>query len=184
MKQSLLIAAQDQALNANSVRKNIYHQVESDRCRLCGEAVENVTHIVSGCKMLAQKNYKRRHDKVCSHLHWCLSRKYGLVVDSKWYHHKPDKVVENDVVKILWDYNIQTDRIIEHRRPDITAVDKVRRKCLIVDVAIPGDQNTTKKEFEKINNYSELRVEIARVWNMETEVVPVVIGALGSIPKN
>ena len=56
--ESLLIAAQDQALNTNSVRKNIYHQVESDRCRLCGEAVENVTHIVSGCKMLAQKDYK------------------------------------------------------------------------------------------------------------------------------
>ena len=54
-------------------------------------------------------------------------------------------MVENDVVKILWDYNIQTDRIIEHRRPDITVVDKVRRKCLIVDVAIPGDQNITKK---------------------------------------
>ena len=77
--------------------------------------------------MLAPKDYKRRHDKVCSHLHWCLSRKYGFVVDSKRYHHKPDKVVENDVVKILWDYNIQTDRITEHRRPDITAVDKARR---------------------------------------------------------
>ena len=134
--------------------------------------------------MLAQKNCKRRHDKVCSHLHWCLSRKYGLDVDRKWYHHKPDKVVENDVINILWDYNIQTDRIIEHRIPDVTIVDKARRKCLIVDVAMPGDQNITKKEFEKINNYSELRVEIARVWNMETEVVPVVIGALGSIPKN
>ena len=129
-------------------------------CRLCGEAVESLTHIVSGCKMLAQKDY------------------------SKWYHHEPDKVVENDVVKILWDFNIPTDRIIEHHRPDITVVDKARRKCLIVDVAIPGDQNITKKEFEKINNYSELRVEIAKVWNMETEVVPVVIGALGSIPKN
>ena len=35
-------------------------------------------------------------------------------------------------------------------------------------VVIPGDQNITKKEFEKINNCSELRVEIA----------------LGSIPKN
>ena len=30
------------------------------------------------------------------------------------------------------------------------------------------------------SNYSELRVEIALVWNMGTEVVLVVIGALGS----
>ena len=28
------------------------------------------------------------------------------------YHRKPEKVVEDDVVKILWDYNIQTDRIL------------------------------------------------------------------------
>ena len=41
-----------------------------------------------------------------------------------------------------------------------------------------------RRELEKINNYSELRVEIARVWNTETEVVPVVIDAHGSIPKN
>ena len=73
-------------------------------------------------------------------------------------------MVDNEGVKILWDYNIQTDRIIEHRIPDITAVDKIRRKCLIVD-AIPGDHNITKREFETINNYSELRVEIVRVWN-------------------
>ena len=131
-------------------------------CRLCGKKVENVTHIVSACKMLAQKDYKRRHDKVCSHLHWCLSKKYGLDVDNKWYYHRPEKVVENDVVKILWDFNIQTDRIIEHHRPGITVIDKTSRKCLVVDVAIPGDQNVAKKEFEKINNYSELRVEIAR----------------------
>lgn len=52
-----------------------------------------------------------------------------------------------------------------------------RRKCLIVDVAIPGDQNIEKEEFEKINNCSELRVEIiARVRNMERELVPLVIG--------
>ena len=180
----LLVAAQDQALNTNSVRKNIYHQVESDMCGLCGEKVENVTHTVSACKMLAQKDYKRRHDKVCSHLHWCLSKKYGLDVDNKWYYHRPEKVAENDVVKILWDFNIQTDRIIEHHRPDITGIDKTCRKCLIVYVAIPGDQNVAKKEFKKIDNYSELRVEIARVWNMQTEVVPFVISALGSISNN
>ena len=41
-----------------------------------------------------------------------------------------------------------------------------------------------RREFEKINNYSELRVEIGRVGNTETEVVPEVIAALGSTPKN
>ena len=137
--ESLLAAAQDQALNKNFVRKYIYHQVESDMCGLCGAKVENVIHIISACKMLAQKDYEWHHGKVCRHLHWCLSKKYGLDADNKWYYHRPEKVVENDVVKILWDFNIQTDHIIEHHRPDVTVIDKTSRKCLIVDVVMPGD---------------------------------------------
>ena len=47
---------------ATGIRKSalseIGYQVESDKCRLCGETVENVTHIVRGYKMLAQKDYK------------------------------------------------------------------------------------------------------------------------------
>ena len=50
--ESLLAAAQEQALNTNSVRK-IYHKDVSNKCRLCGTHVENVLHIVSGCSMLA-----------------------------------------------------------------------------------------------------------------------------------
>ena len=75
----------------------------------------------------------------------CLSRKYGLDVDSKWYHRKPDKVVENERGNILWDYKIQTDWIFDHRRPVIIVVDKIRRKCLIDDEALPGDKYITKK---------------------------------------
>ena len=59
--ESLLLAAQKQALT-NSVR-NIFHKDVSNKCRLCGIHVENVLHIVSGCSMLAQKEYKRRLNK-------------------------------------------------------------------------------------------------------------------------
>ena len=69
---SLLIAVQDQALNTNSVRKTIYQQELSGKCRHCGERVENVTHIVSSRKMFAQKDYKRRNDKVHINLLWGL----------------------------------------------------------------------------------------------------------------
>ena len=55
--ESLLSAAQEQALNTNSVRI-MYHKDVSNKCRLCGTHVENVLLIVSGCSMLAQKEYK------------------------------------------------------------------------------------------------------------------------------
>jgi hypothetical protein len=181
--ENLLIAAQDQALNTNSIKKSIYKQVESDKCRMCGKKVESVTHIVSACEVLAQKDYKRRHDKVALNLHWCLCKKYGFKSNDKWYQHEPERVLENDKAKILWDFTIQTDRVILHRRPDITLVDKQTGKCLLIDVAIPGDQNIHKKETEKLENYHLLRTEVARLWNTETDIIPVVIGALGSVPE-
>ena len=49
---------------------------------------------------------------------------------------------------------------------------------------IPGDQNIAKKEVEKVLNYSELRVELAHMWNAKVKVIPIVIETLESIPKN
>ena len=66
-------------------------------------------HIVSACSMLAQKD-KRRHDKVCLKLHWTLCRKYDLEVSKKLYQHKVDSVVENEMVKILWDFTEYSNR--------------------------------------------------------------------------
>ena len=55
----------------------------------------------------------------------------------KWWEHKIDKVMQNESVKILWDFKIQTDRRLPHNMPDITVVEKDR--VWIIDVAIPGD---------------------------------------------
>ena len=54
--ESLLSAEQEQALSTKSVAK-IYHKDVSNKCKLCGTHVENVLHIVSGCSMLAAKEY-------------------------------------------------------------------------------------------------------------------------------
>ena len=47
---------------------------ESLLCRLCGEKGESVQHLASGCKKLAQKYYKRRHDNVAKKVHWNLCK--------------------------------------------------------------------------------------------------------------
>ena len=73
------------------------------------------------------------------------------------------------------------DRKIEHRRPDIVVMEKNKRKCLI-NVACPVDNNLILERNEKLDIYSELRLEIARMWDKETLIVPIIIGALGSIP--
>ena len=181
--ESLIIAAQDQALATNSIKKSIHKTTENDMCRLCGKKVESVTHIVSACQMLAQCEYKRWHDKVCTHVHWHLCRIKGFDTNEKWYLHQPEKVLENEHTKILWDFNVQTDRYIEHRRPDIILIDKESRECSVIDVAIPGDHNIDNKEVEKITKYSDIIIEIQKMWNVKATCIPIVVGALGSVPK-
>ena len=65
--------------------------------------MENLLHIVSGCSMLAQKEYKRRHDKVCLNIHWVLCKMYGVKVCESWFEDEVEFFIENDIVKILWD---------------------------------------------------------------------------------
>ena len=57
----------------------------------------------------------------------------------KWYEHEPERVLENEDYTVLWDFSIQTDHVIEARRPDLVVVDKKERSCKINDFAVPGD---------------------------------------------
>jgi hypothetical protein len=41
-----------------------------------------------------------------------------------------------------------------------------------------------QKEAEKILQYKDLTIEIQRMWNVKTRVIPVIIGATGNISKS
>ena len=60
------------------MKSHIDRTSESPLCRLCGEKGENITHLTSECKKLAQKEYKRRHDNVACIVHWKLRGLYKL----------------------------------------------------------------------------------------------------------
>jgi len=55
---------------------------------------------------------------------------------------------------------------------------------MLIDVAILGDRNVIKKDAEKILKYKDLTIEIQRMWNVKTKVIPVIIGATGTISKS
>ena len=92
--------------------------------------------------------------------------------------------MENEHVKLLWDFKVQTDRTIETRRPDLILIDKIIEECKIIDVAVPGDTRVVKKEDEKIEKYRDLAIEIGRIWKKRANTVPIVIRTLGTISKN
>ena len=126
-----------------------------------------VFHIVSECRVHAQTEYKGRHDKLAKMIHWDMCKKYGVKVQSKWYDHVPEKVEETDHVKILWDFNIQTDHVIEHRWPDVVVLDKHEK--------MPGDSRVEAKENEKVQKYQDLAREPGKLWQVKVKVVPVVV---------
>ena len=67
--EGLILAAQEQSLRTNSIKYIIDKTSETPLCKLCGDATEKVRHIVSGCKKLAQRGYRKRHDKVALRVH-------------------------------------------------------------------------------------------------------------------
>ena len=146
---------------------------------MCGERDELIIHWIAECKKLSQKEYKQRHANIARVVHLELYQKFALVGEVKWYNQKPTSVVENNRVEMLWDFNIQAYHFIHHRRSYIVMLHKNERKCHLIDIAVPGDKRIELKEQEKIDNYSELRQEVKKIWNLsQVVVVPVVTGAL------
>ena len=52
---------------------------------------------------------------------------------------------------------------------------------MLIDVANSEDRNVIKKEAEKILKYKDLIIEIQSMWNVKPKVIPVIIGATGTI---
>ena len=50
-------------------------------------------------------------------------------------------------------------------------------------MTIASDRNMALNEIEKKSKYKDLELEIQRMWQMKTEVIPVVVGALGTVKK-
>ena len=49
-------------------------------------------------------------------------------------------------------------------------------------MAIPEDSGAREKDAEKIEKYQNLARELSRMWEVKTKVVPIVLGALGTVP--
>ena len=181
----MMTVAQDLALRTNAIKAKVEKQNLSPLCRMCSEKDESMGHLVGDqCSKPAQAEYKHRHDNVARMIHWNITHSYSLDVSSKWYQHKPKGVIENDHVKLLWNFNIQTSTYIQARRPDVVVVDREKETFNIIDIAVPADAGIIEKEKEKVEKYQDLRREVARLWNVKAKVVPIVVGALSAVTPN
>ena len=62
-----------------------------------------------------------------------MCQTYGFPTTAKSYELFVDKemaVLENEKVKLLWDFSIQTEIKIDHKKPDLVLLDKKEKNML------------------------------------------------------
>ena len=78
--------------------------------------------------------------------------------------HKSKSVLEYEMHKIHWNFEIQTDHQIPSGKPDSVIVYKKKKKKTnrIMDFAVLADLRVKIKENEKRNNYLDLARELKK----------------------
>ena len=166
-------------LLATPARMKTINKWESARCPLCGHGWANTKHVLNGCEMIKSRLYSWRHQKVMDVIvgavqpHW--------VVVSK----------EQDVSSI-WPQSAGVAELA-HSRPDLILLDGATEgvlRMVILDVAVAFDEsdNMQRAAQEKIRRYGPLARALCKAAGTEVEavidVVPIVIGSLGSVPSS
>ena len=84
--------------------------------------VQNIN--ISEYSKLTLKEYKNKHDLMRKVIHWELCKRMKFDLADKWYMHKPESIIENEMHGIIWDFEIQTDLPIHVTRPDFILINK------------------------------------------------------------
>ena len=86
--------------------------------------------------------------------------------------------------EIWWDKKVITAKAVEHNRPDVVVIDKGKKRWTMVDFAVPFDANVVSTESEKTRKYEKLATEVTRQHRVDTIIIPIVVGALGTVSRN
>jgi hypothetical protein len=145
--EGFIFAIQDRVINTRNYKKHICGlQSIIDKCRICGTEGETSEHIISSCTVLAQNEYKKRHDIFAKIIHMNLAVKFNLLKDTQpHYIYKPESCLENDNYKLYFDRTVLTDIHIQHNRPDIIILNKQQKQAYLLDIAVPNSHNIIQK---------------------------------------
>ena len=65
-------------------------------------------------------------------------------------------------MRITWDSTIYTDKKLKNNLLDITLVHKDTQGWILIDIAVPAEQNIITTEEEKVERYQDLAFELER----------------------
>ena len=94
-------------------------------------------------------------------IHWELCKKLKFDHTTKWYMHNPTSVQENEMHKLLLDFEIQIDLDQMTKLRDIK---KNKRTCRIVEFAVLADRRVKLNENETRDRYLDIARELKNYW--------------------
>ena len=115
--EALVIAVQDGVIMTRAYQARVLKKDVNPMCRKCHKRPETIGHILAHCQGYNWTLHKERHDQVLRILYFHLCRVMGHRLIRRWEPIPPAQ--ENDQVRFQWDPSILTDRMLEHRRPDV-----------------------------------------------------------------
>jgi hypothetical protein len=78
------------------------------KCRIFGTEGETIKHIISSCTVLAQSEYKKRHDIFAKIIHMNVAVKFNLLKDTQpHYSYTPESCLENNNYKLYFDRTVR-----------------------------------------------------------------------------
>ena len=90
--------------------------------------------------------------------------------------------------KVLWNFEIQTYHQISTKQPDPMTVNskkkKKKKRTLLNNALCRTGSPQIKKKKESKKTLLENKNKNKKLWNMKVTVIPIGIGALGTIPKS
>ena len=135
-----IAAVQEQELNTKETQKRREKDIQKKqamnvKCRVCGEKSESVYHLVGSCSTLAPSLYlKVRHNQIAKILYQEITKNEHVVLNP------PEVTVKGDM-EIWYDMEIQTTPKVHKNRPDYVIWEKAEKKCTLVEIKVPLDNN-------------------------------------------
>ena len=97
---------------------------------------------------------------------------------------EPDRVFKHRNNEFWWYIPNKTSANIKHNKPDMVIWNHKDGQCTITEFSCPADINIGKKIKEKIGNYGPLIRNLQMMYeNYDFKFIPIVIGAVGYVPK-
>ena len=113
---------------------------ESEK-RIFDDTLQNITSL---CSILAKEQYVKRHDKLCVKYTFNLCKEIW-VKNRKWTPVWPFRNESWSKVIILWNQQVQTNRIILNNKTDNITSDEEKGTCWITEFANPGSGNVIEE---------------------------------------